>query len=411
MKIKSGLLRISVVAMFCISVVVSCKKDDNTVESKYFVSKNLIVTYRQANMQSLIDLASISLPELSPLKARIKSDINVYKMVYKTKAGNNEINASGLVCVPTTPGDYPVLSFQNGTNTLFSNAPSVLPTDLNYQLVEIIASMGYVVAIADYPGFGESTNIPHPYLVKEPTVRSLVDFLYAIKEASDGFAGISLKNEYYLLGYSQGGWATMALHKALELDYKDDFTLKGSSCGAGPYDITFLLQGITGNETYPVPAYFAYIVNAYVAYDQFTNTFSDIFNDPYASGINTLFDGTKSLSQINSQLTTSVPALLRPDFITGFATASKFASLRDALISNSVEAWHTNVPLLMSHGGGDTQVDPASTDRMYNNMISAGTSASIIKKVVVPDVDHSDGIIPCMANGIEFINNLRDQNN
>jgi len=89
----------------------------------------------------------------------------------------NVINASGLICVPVTPGDYPVLSFQNGTNTVNADAPSEFPADYNYQLVEIIASLGYIVVIADYPGFGESAQIPHPYLVAEPTVRSLVDML------------------------------------------------------------------------------------------------------------------------------------------------------------------------------------------------------------------------------------------
>ena len=81
----------------------------------------------------------------------------------------------------------------------------------SYQLVEMIASMGYVVVIADYPGFGEPRpGLPHPYLIKEPTVQSLVDILFAVKElAILTLPGITLKNEYYLLGYSQGGWATL----------------------------------------------------------------------------------------------------------------------------------------------------------------------------------------------------------
>ena len=123
-------------------------------------------------------------------------------------------------------------------------------------MIEIIASMGYVVVIADYPGFGESAQIPHPYLVTKPTVKSLVDLLYAAKEiAGSEFPEITIKNEYYLLGYSQGGWATLALHKALELDYSNDFNLKGSSCGAGPYDILKLLEGMVNAPTYPMPVY------------------------------------------------------------------------------------------------------------------------------------------------------------
>ena len=202
----------------------------------------------------------------------MSSDITVYKIVYKTTVSNQEINASGLVCVPETPGDYPVLSFQNGTNTVNAYAPSQFPSDYSYQMIELIASLGYIVVISDYPGFGASASLPHPYLVKEPTVRSLVDNLYAVKEiAASELPGINLINEYYLLGYSQGGWATLALHKALEEDYSEDFDLIGSACGAGPYNIYLLMEGMINVATYPMPVYLGYIVNAYTSYDQFTN--------------------------------------------------------------------------------------------------------------------------------------------
>ena len=277
-------------------------------------------------------LVSASNPEVLEIKPLIVNDITVYKIVYKTTVNNQEINASGLVCVPATPGDYPVLSFQNGTNTVNANAPSEIPADYSYQMIELIASLGYIVVISDYPGFGASSSIPHPYLVKEPTVRSLVDNLYAVKElASSELPGINLINEYYLLGYSQGGWATLALHKALETDYSEDFDLIGSACGAGPYNIYLLMQGMINVTTYPMPVYLGYIVNAYTAYNQFTNPVTDIFNEPYASRISSLYTGLLTSSEINDQLTTSIPDLINPDFLAGFESAPEYSSVRDAL--------------------------------------------------------------------------------
>jgi pimeloyl-ACP methyl ester carboxylesterase len=271
--------------------------------------------------------------------------------------------------------------------------------------------MGYVVVFADYPGFGESAQIPHPYLIKEPTVRSLVDLLYSTKEmVGQEFPGITLNNDYYLLGYSQGGWATLALHKALEQDYSSDFNLKGSTCGAGPYNIELLFESMVNKPTYPMPYYLAYIVNAYSAYNQFTNPVSDIFNEPYASRLSTLFTGSLTSTQINSQLTTSISGLITPDFLSGFNTSSKFSSVITALNNNSVSAWHTNKPLLLIHGGSDTSVDPISTENMYSSLIQAGTSADICKKVIVPGVDHGDGLFPCMIQGITFLNNLKNSN-
>ena len=61
---------------------------------------------------------------------------------------------------------------------------------------------------------------------------------------------------------------------------------------------------------------------------------------------------------------------------------------------------------LLIHGGKDTQVNPVSTENMYTAMIQAGTSPDICKKVIVPSVDHGDGAVPCMIQGILFLNNL-----
>lgn len=412
MKFIKVMLKAGISIVLFLTVITSCTKDDQKTDHDYFVSKNLVLTYKKDNISNLIDLASIALPEVSGLKPLLVNDVNVYKIVYKTTIAGEEVNASGLICVPVAAGEYPVLSFQNGTNTVNAEAPSASPTNLTYQLVEIIASMGYIVVIADYPGFGESAQIPHPYLVKEPTVQSLVDLLYTAKEiGSSEFPGITFKNEYYLLGYSQGGWATLALHEALEQDYPVDFNLQGVSCGAGPYNITLLLQRIAGRTTYPMPSYFAYIINAYTAYNQFTNPATDIFNQPYASRLSGLFNGTLNLGQINSQLTTSIPGLLTPGFVTGFETDPKFAPVRTALVNNSIKEWHTNIPLLLTHGANDSQVFPEATENMYNAMISAGTSAAVIKKELVPGLDHTDGAIPCMIKGILFINSTNSQNN
>jgi pimeloyl-ACP methyl ester carboxylesterase len=385
----------------------SCSKEDQVPEHKYFVSATKSASFTAASINIMLDGVVAFVPQISELKPLVSSDISIFRIVYKTTIDSIGIKASGLVCVPKTPGDYPVLSFQNGTNTLNSHAPSMDVFDYSYQLVEIIASMGYIVLIADYPGFGESAHIPHPYLVEEPTVQSLVDMLYAVKEMDESeLSDITVKNEYYLLGYSQGGWATLALHKSLELDYNKDFNLAGSACGAGPYDISVLLQQMISEPTYPMPVYLGYIINAYTSYRQFTNPVSDLFNKPYATKLCSLYNGLLSSEQINSELTTSIPGLLNPDFLDGFNTDTKYLTVKTALEKNSIEPWQSNKPLLLIHGGNDTQVFSVSTEKMYNTMVQSGTSTGLIEKVILPGLDHGDGVVPCMTQSILFLNNL-----
>jgi pimeloyl-ACP methyl ester carboxylesterase len=389
-------------------LLISCSKETTAPVYKTFVSKEVALTHSKEYLSALVDAVAGANPEASQIKPLIVSDVTVYKIVYKTTVNNTEVNASGLVCVPETPGDYPVLSFQNGTNTVNAYAPSQFPSDYSYQMIELMASLGYIVVISDYPGFGASASLPHPYLVKEPTVRSLIDNLYAVKElAASELPGINLIDEYYLLGYSQGGWATLALHKALEEDYSDDFNLIGSACGAGPYDIYSLMEGMINVATYPMPVYIGYILNAYISYDQISNPVSDILNEPYASRISTLYNGILTSSEINNQLTTSIPVLINPDFLAGFASATEYSSVRDALNNNSIQAWHSYKHLLLLHGAADNNVDPASTENMYSSMISSGTSADICSKVIIPEADHASCILPAMIRGILFLNDLK----
>jgi hypothetical protein len=151
-------------------------------------------------------------------------------------------------------------------------------------------------------------------------------------------------------------------------------------------------------------------MSAYKAYNQFTNPVSDIFNEPYATKVPTLFNGLNTFGQINSELTTSISGLLTPDFISGYKTSSKYSTIIDALNDNGISGWNTGIPLLLTHGAQDTTVFPLSTENIYSSMIAAGTSPEICKKIIVAGVDHSEGTVPCLISGISFLLNLKNSN-
>lgn len=211
------------------------------------------------------------------------------------------------------------------------------------------------------------------------------------------------------MGYSQGGWATLAVHKELEQNYQGEYNLRGSVCGAGPYNLYDLLTGLTALQTYPMPSYIGYIIDSYDSYNQFTNPVSEILNEPYASRIGSLYKGTLSLDQINVQLTSSVPGLFKQEFLDGFEGSPAYSTVRGALADNSVSAWNTKVPVKFYHGQSDTHVSVSATELIYSQMISAGTSPDLIQKHVFPSLDHGDAILPCLIDGLKFIIQLRDE--
>lgn len=383
----------------------SCRKDepDPYADNKYLVSSKVELMRTKDNIVTLINLASFLYPELAGVANDVVSGVNVYSIEYNTSFLGKDIVASGLVMIPSVPGDYPVLSFQNGTNTLNAYAPSVDPDSQANQLLLGIASTGYVVIIADYLGFGATKSMAHPYLHKESTVQTLIDMLRSVAEFDKDVAKeISISNECYLMGYSQGGWATLALLEAIESNYASEFNVKATCCGAGPYDLNYFNDHVLSLTEYPMPVFLGYIVNAYSKYTLYANPLTDLINAPYAARIPGLYDGMHTSEAINSKLTVSIAGLFKAEYIAGYASAPVYQGVRTALSGNSIEGWDSNVPILFLHGTADKYVFPALSARMHDDMLDAGSSPLNCLYVTMEGLDHSQAAVPALFAGLEF---------
>jgi len=381
-------------------VFASCKKNDDpaVTENQYFVSSELRTTI--STQQAITNFTSLS-PEAAAIAFFIKNEVNVEKLTYRTTLGGKNIFASGLVCLPKEPGNYPILSFQNGTNTEHSKAPTENYDEDFFPIIESVASLGFIVVIPDYIGFGASKNIPHPYLDAKSSTQSILDMLRATKEytSNDKILAKS-NNDLFIFGYSQGGWATMLLQKSIEKDYSSEFNLIASSCGAGPYSIEYINNYIINQAEYPMPYFLAYLLNSYQTLGSFSNPLSDIIRQPYAdliqgkSGAPGLFDGTKSGGTINSKLTAKMANFLTAEYRTGYATDAKFISVRSAFLSNSVIAWNAKTPMMLFHGADDDYIPVGITYKMMSDFKTAGVPETQIQQVILPGADHTTGVYP-----------------
>lgn len=375
----------------------SCDQTDEPEDKVYdnFISNELKfeITTQEA-IAKLTTFAAI-MPETSLLGAVVKSDIEVHKITYKTTFKEANIQASGLVCLPKTAGDYPVLCFQNGTNTLHSEAPTENPKSDLLSILESVASMGFIVVIPDYIGFGASSKLTHPYLHAESTTKSILDMLRAVNQfgTEDDVLAKPTK-DLFIFGYSQGGWATMQLQKSIEKDYSTEFNLIASSCAAGPYSIEYMNKFITEKEDYPMPYFLTYLLNSYTAIGLVNNPLSDFIQAPYAAKIPGLFDGKHSGGEINAELTTQMSTLLTTEYRTGFATDTKFAGIRSVFVANSIEPWLISTPTRLYHGANDEFIPPALSQKMLLDFKAKGVSDTKIESIVIPGVDHSLGVIP-----------------
>ncbi len=400
LKLNITYLLIALMAVFSLN---SCDKNDPDPEEsgKYYISSE--VKSNITTQQAISSFTKLSPEAAFGLGFVIKSDVEVRKLTYKTTFQDKNILASGLVCLPKIPGNYPVFSFQNGTNTMHNEAPSESADDDLFSLIGSIAAMGYIVVIPDYIGFGASSNLPHPYLYAKSSNQCILDFIRATKELclKDEIVAKSTK-DLFIFGYSQGGWATLGLQKEIETNYSSEFNLIASSCGAGPYSLEFMNSYISGLTNYPTPYFLAYLLNAYKTIGLITNPLSDYFNESYASIIPGLFDGKHTGGSINAALTPNIGNLLKNDYLTKFNTEAKYTSLKTAFVANSIEAWDIKTPTRLYHGADDAVIPLSISQKMFADIktkMKPGSTVEI-KLITIPNAEHTSGVY---QTGLETI--------
>jgi pimeloyl-ACP methyl ester carboxylesterase len=361
-------------------------------------------------IQGILEGLEVQYPEASGIKDNAAFGVEIYSITYKTKYKNEEVTASGLVCIPFAQQEFPVVSFQNGTNTKHASAPSVNALNFNYLLLEIMASNGYVICIPDYIGFGASAGQLHPYYQKESTTDAVIDMLKASRELllEEGILAGSNGN-FYLMGYSQGGWATLGVMDEFENSSPGEFNIVGVSCGAGAYDLIAMSNYVLNQDTFPGPLYLPYFVYSEQVYGALTEPLETYFKQPYAGRIPMLFNGTYSNGEVNSQLNDTISKLLTDDLINNFNTSATFASLRTALIHNSISGWNTTIPVRFYHGTADLDVPPSQSLNIYNQFIGSGSASQLVQHIEFTGRTHETGVIPWGIATIEWFNELETQ--
>ena len=379
--------------LFLLSLFYACERSEE-FDHLYLVDHSLVRSYTASNIITSLSLLETLYPEISILADRIDKDIKVYSISYKTFFQGREVTASGLVSLPDNPGAYPLISFQNGTNTCHSNAPTADPNNLLYSMLNMNSGLGFVIAIPDYLGFGESEEILHPYHHTESSNQVIRDMINAVEELSDYIEGVDINKDLYLMGYSQGGWATLAVLKDLENNLPEGYNLRAASCGAGAYDPLDFTHYILSLEEYPSPFYLPYYIESRRQNNIINDQLDRFFKEPYPGLIPGLFDGSLCNSELNSQLTTSIPELLTENLLAGFDSSDDFSQLRSELDASVISPWKVKTPVLFAHSNGDENVPFSQSLKMYNNLLDAGTEESMLDFLELDGLLHNEAIIP-----------------
>ncbi len=380
------------ILLFCLAFA-SCSDDNEQPAQKAYISSEFIYGITSEQLQFFINNSSYDIASEEFL-----NDVKIYRLVYPTVYKDKTIRASGLVILPQTTASVGMVSFQHGTISLHSDAPSELSsTDINAILYSGLASPGFIAVVPDFIGFGESSGILHPYYVEEASASAVVDLLKAARAFAED-QGVPFNGNLSLAGYSEGGYVTMATHKYIEENGLEGFNLLASYPAAGGFDVKGMQEYLFSQDTYGQPFYIAYVARSYQKTYDWTRPLTDFFDEPYANTIPSLFDGTKSGSQINAQLTTNIPLLINDDLSQNIDTDPDYSYIHDAFLENSLIDWAPEIEMHIYHGDADTTVPYQNSVHTYEQLIANGASDTNLTLHIMAGAEHSTGIEPYLED-------------
>ena len=377
---------------------------------------------------------------LSSFSSVITNDVYVYKLSYNSfdaNQGSDVIKASGLLLMPKSACDStastPWVVVNHGTIVDNASAPT---NNIAEGLLE--ASAGFITLVPDYIGFGDSYSSDpnsrlHPYIIQSTYASDGYSMMKAAKSLLQDYS-ITLGN-LYIKGYSEGGYAALALQKFLETDATaaSEFTITASAPTAGPYSTVGMGYLLTGSlaDTTISPTLFGFLATSYY-YNypavQSSYELSSVFNQTESYDEENLFNGQKSstqtealyaslgISTINGLMDSSLVSTLQTDTASlyagflnvgsdgGASYTSAVSGLTDPysiylnqndLLFTSLATYFPQVTTIFYHCEGDATIYPEGTDGAVDTFkgfeLAAGVPSSNVHKVTgYPDANHSD---------------------
>lgn len=339
--------------------------------------------------------ADLDAGPLVGLSGKAKCDVKVVAINYATPGAKGEAsNASGVLLLPTgadCTAAAPLVAYAKGTDV---QKPRTLasPTDGETGLLAAMyAGQGYAVVATDYLGFAKSTYSYHPYLHADSEATTVIDSIRAARNASL-LQGSSLNGKVMLTGYSQGGHASMAAHRAIEKSLSSEINVVAGAHLAGPYNLSGsmkLTDAIAGYQFF-VP----YLVTAWQKI--YGNLYSDVktaFKAPYSDWIETLLPNptltyttlvtSGKLPGMNGETPNQArDALFQPAFTSDILTNPNNATFQAAQ-KNDLLDWSPKSKVLLCGGSGDPTVPPV----IHQKVMKAAFDAKGLTNVQSVDVD------------------------
>lgn len=346
------------------------------------------------------------------INEELDTGVDVFRVTYTaTGSDMRPDTASGLLMLPDViERDLPLLVYQHGTTDGRDDVPSNLLG--GYQLGLIFAAKNMAVIAPDFLGLGTSRGF-HPYVHAETEATAAVDLLDASLAWMDE-NGIGWNEQLFITGYSQGGHAAMALHRYIQQEIPDRYTVTASAPMSGPYSVSGVMRDLAfADEPYSFPSYLIYSTRALREIDPgIYQDESEVFEEAYLPAIRTFIDSGNGLFALNQALVSTllsetgaaIPRRLFRESLLSMIESDDDHPFNVALAESDVFDWTPEAPVLMLYCPTDEQVP--FTNAILADSVMTANGAEQVMAMDVSDgrfFDHSDCAIPALNVAIPWI--------
>ena len=265
----------------------------------------------------------------------------------------------------------------------------------------ILATEGYVACSPDYLGYGSST-LMHPYLHAPTSASTVLDAIRAGVIFCDE-RSIALDGSLCLVGYSQGGFVTLAAQRAIEAGADVGLSLAAVASLSGPYDLSGIVAQMLGDPTDDDVVLAAFFVTAY-NHIYGWGRLPELFQPPFDDRVTALLDGTHTFSAVRASLAPTIGGLLNPDFVSRYLRGEEPA-VQAAIAENALLNWTPQTPLRLVHGSADTTVPYANAVTALTTFTTRG--APHVELVTMEGLGHESAIAAAIGPTLEWFRSHR----
>lgn len=324
----------------------------------------------------------------------INNDVDVHRVIYETPDVDGSTTvASGLVMIPVVDScAVPMIAYLHGTKIKKTETFYYLKGE--WQLGVIASASGYAAVLPDYIGLGASPGI-HPYQHTESQATASIDIMRACRTICDENQ-VEMNDQLFIMGYSQGGHATMGTHRMIQEELNGEFTVTASAPGAGAYDLSGTqLDMVASFDPYSVPGYLPFLIQSYQhVYGNLYDSIQQIFVPPYDQTLPPLLQGDHDMWEVDNAMPPVPRDIIQPDYADAFfsdTTHPAYVALR----ANDVYEWVPEAPVLFNYCRSDEQVAYENTIVASEWMVNAGApSIEVIERDT--ELSHFDCATPSL---------------